>query len=90
MYLMMQLADLGSIAYFKDERFVISERVYENVRDKVGDDRERIVQFIFKDIAKGLLYLHETANLANRDLKPENILFATTKGGTNNKLEDRA
>ena len=34
--------------------------------------------------------MHDTAKLANRDIKPENILFATTAGGTNNVLEDRA
>lgn len=53
-------------------------------------DRERVVQFIFRGVVQGLLYMHGTMQMANRDIKPDNILFATQKGGTNCFLEDRA
>ena len=62
----------------------------ECVAQKVGDDREKIVAFIFKGVAEGVNYLHNVMRMANRDIKPENILFATNKHGTNNTHEDRA
>lgn len=52
--------------------------------------RERIVKFIFSQIADAIRYLHEDAKLANRDIKPDNILFTTMEGGTNNGKPDRA
>ncbi len=77
MYLMMQYADLGSIASYEDHKFVLNPKVHESLKSRVGDDREQIIRFIFKDVMNGLLYLHDTLNLANRDIKPENILFTT-------------
>jgi len=80
MYLMMQLSDLGAIASFDDDlKFTISPQVYEFLQKKLGEaaEKEQIVQFIFKDVAQGLLYLHETMKFANRDIKPDNILFTT-------------
>ena len=58
--------------------------------EKVGNDREKIVAFIFRGIAEGVNYLHNVMKMVNRDIKPDNILFATTKHGTNNTHEDRA
>ena len=64
--------------------------VEEHVRGLVGDDREKIVRFIFKGVVEGLVYLHDTEKIANRDIKPENIVFATKENGTNKAEEDRA
>ena len=93
MYVWMQYADLGQIAYAVENQtghFKINPKVWECVAEKVGSDREKIVAFIFKGIAEGVNYLHNVKKMANRDIKPDNILFATTKHGTNNKYEDRA
>ena len=38
---------------------------------------EKIAQFIFYDVAKGLDHLHNTLHMIHGDIKPENILFAT-------------
>jgi serine/threonine protein kinase len=40
MYLMMQYADLGSIASYDNNKFIINPKVYDCVKAKVGDDRE--------------------------------------------------
>ena len=62
----------------------------ECVAQKVGNDREKIVAFIFKGVAEGINYLHNALKMAHRDIKPDNILFATNQFGTNNTHEDRA
>jgi hypothetical protein len=54
MYLWMQLADLGSVSVYNEaERtFDINPAVRECIRNKLGtDDREKIVQFIFRGVA---------------------------------------
>lgn len=93
MYVWMQYADMGQIADSVEEKpgdFTINTRMVECVAQKVGNDREKIVAFIFKGVAEGVNYLHNVLKMANRDIKPENILFATNKHGTNNTHEDRA
>ena len=54
------------------------------------DTKDKQLQFIFKGVAQGLLYMHEEMQLANRDIKPDNILFTTSKRGTNPAHPDRA
>ena len=81
-----------------------NQKVYDFVLDKLNtneelktsnfgaeckSDNERVMKFIFCQIAQGVEYLH-TQNVANRDLKPENMLFTTKEGGTDNRLFDRA
>ena len=92
MYVWMQYADMGQIAHFDEKSltFAINPKVEEHVKGLVGEDREKIVSFIFKGVVEGLVYLHDTKNMANRDIKPDNILFATKANGTNNTHEDRA
>lgn len=82
-----------------------SQKVYDFVLNKINTDeelqlssfgveckneKEKVMKFIFCQIAEGLEYLHDTALVANRDLKPENMLFTTKEGGTDNRLYDRA
>jgi serine/threonine protein kinase len=43
MYLMMQLADLGSISDYIDGKFVLNPKVQECVMKKVGEDQEKII-----------------------------------------------
>ena len=106
MYLQMQLADLGTIVDAGGEdtwTFNPNPKVYDYVLNKLRtteelatfgseckSDRERVMKFIFCQIAEGLQYLHDIAKVANRDLKPDNMLFTTKEGGTNNALYDRA
>ena len=85
--------------------FKLNQTIYDFVANKLKSDeelvktgfgseclteRERVLKFIFCQIAEGLEYLHDTAFVANRDLKPCNMLFATQAGGTNYRLYDRA
>lgn len=86
-------------------KFNPSQKVYDFVLNKINTDeeleltsfgseckseKEKVMKFIFCQIAEGLEYLHNTALVANRDLKPENMLFTTKEGGTDNRLYDRA
>ena len=88
----MQYADMGQIAFCDEQTstFTINPKVEEHVKSIVGEDREKIVSFIFRGVVEGLVYLHDEKNMANRDIKPDNILFATKAHGTNNTHEDRA
>ena len=85
--------------------FHINQTIYAFVQNKLQTDeelvksgfgseclseREKVMKFLFCQIAEGLEYMHDTALVANRDLKPCNMLFATQAGGTNVKLYDRA
>ncbi|KFH06121.1 putative protein kinase, partial [Toxoplasma gondii MAS] len=36
---------------------------------------EPVCRCIVRDVAQGLLYLHEKLNIAHRDVKPDNILM---------------
>lgn len=93
MYVWMQYADMGQIATKVDEQtghLQINPLVEQCVALKVGNDREKIVSFIFKGVVEGLNYLHNVMQMVNRDIKPDNILFATIQHGTNNTHEDRA
>ena len=82
-----------------------NQKVYDFVLNKINTDeelkatnfgseckseKEKVMKFIFCQIAEGLQYLHDTAKVANRDLKPDNMLFTTKEGGTDNRLYDRA
>lgn len=51
--------------------------------------RERVSKYIFYQIASGMQYMHEVANVVNRDIKPDNMLFMTSQDGTDHK-GDRA
>jgi serine/threonine protein kinase len=84
--------------------FSIPEEVAEQVEMNITDPglkkeyapfcknmKEKIVQFIFADVASGLRYLHHPElRVANRDIKPENIVFTTEDGGTSLNKRDRA
>ena len=84
--------------------FSIPEEVAEQVEINITDPglkqeyapfcktlKEKIVQFIFADVADGLRYLHHPElRVANRDIKPENIVFTTEAGGTSLNKRDRA
>lgn len=83
---------MGCIAQWdNDLNFKVKPAIAEYLSKKLETNcNEKIVQFLFKHVAQGLLYLHETMNFANRDIKPENILFTTKEGGTNIYKPDRA
>ena len=51
--------------------------------------REKVAKYIFYQIASGMQYMHDVANIVNRDIKPDNMLFMTQEGGTDRK-GDRA
>ena len=79
MYLMMQLADFGPIGDFHEESmsFSINPKITQLLKDKKQiEGKEKVVQFIFRDVAQGLYYMHEEMRMANRDIKPENILIS--------------
>ena len=102
MYLLMQKADAGQLADIDESThlFKFNPKVEASLRKFVSEnpgfgsscrsEHERICKRLFQQVAAGLRYLHETANVVNRDIKPENILYATQEFGTNPSLEDRA
>ena len=49
MYLMMQYSDYNAIAKYDEAtgRFTIPEKTYVYLKSTIGDDREKIVKFIF-------------------------------------------
>lgn len=49
---------------------------------------ERVARMIFMDLAKGLEYIHETANAAHHAIRLESLLYASHTGSTDPK--DRA
>ena len=88
----MQLADLGQIAsYDKIEKsFILNQKLLDVVGPKVDNSKDRVCQYVFRQVASGISYLHTVIKMANRDIKPDNILFATKAHGTNPAFEDRA
>lgn len=38
---------------------------------------ENIAQYLFRQVAAALLYLHDRVNVIHRDVKPDNILFSS-------------
>jgi len=77
---------MGSIASCDEETlsFTLRPQIQEFLeKNQNCTSKEQVVQYLFKGVAQGLFYLHETMNFANRDIKPDNILFTTQKGGTN-------
>lgn len=88
----MQLADVGQIAHYDKvyRSFTLNQKMVDVVGPKVGNSKEGVVRYVFKQVACGIQYLHTVVKMANRDIKPDNILFATKENGTNPNYEDRA
>lgn len=50
---------------------------------------EKVAKYLFYQIANGMCYMHDVANVVNRDIKPDNMLFLSQTDGTDRK-GDRA
>lgn len=72
-YLVMELAELGSLMTYDDEqeKFILNNSLVEE-----GEDffKEEIIKSVLFGVAKALDYLHSN-NIVHRDLKPDNIII---------------
>lgn len=50
---------------------------------------EKVSKYLFYQIALGMQYMHDVADIVNRDIKPDNMLFLSQTDGTDRK-GDRA
>ncbi|KYK66664.1 putative protein kinase [Toxoplasma gondii TgCatPRC2] len=62
----------GSVMSLKEE--AVEERFVPALKN-AATISEPVCRCIVRDVAQGLLYLHEKLNIAHRDVKPDNILM---------------
>ena len=93
LYLILEFADLGQIAFwdFKTESYVHNQNIFNFIKSyletnygkslsdisKHYSEVEQVAQYLFRQIAASLVYLHDHVNVIHRDLKPDNILFSS-------------
>eukprot|EP00347_Sterkiella_histriomuscorum_P000832 403374345 len=85
MFLVMQYCDMGQILdQDKNTRKFIRKPAVVRQSQQKGEylylepdlsDEEKGIKYIFRQVARGLQYLHKDEKVAHRDIKPENILM---------------
>ena len=86
LYIILELADLGQLASwdYKKELYILNEGIFTSILTHLKDtgsykegerDVEQVAKYIFRQVAVGILHIHEEQKIIHRDIKLDNILF---------------
>lgn len=101
LYTVIEYCEYGQIMHWNPEtrRYSIDPKFFDELKEELKvrslvekavdiTDQEFVAREVFKQVARGLDYLHNKKNVAHRDLKGENILAKKDEGKFQVKVID--